>query len=250
MNIAIVGAGQVGATLARKLAQAGHGVSLANSRGPDTLVALAAQTGAKAASVHDALQGAEVVILSVPFGGVPRLRAPLDALPAHVVVADTSNYFPVRDGWIGAIDRGQVESVWVSEQIGRPVVKAWNNALAHILAVGGRPAGAAGRIALSVAGDDAAAKRVVMSLVETTGFDAIDGGPLAESWRQQPITAAYCAELGADALRVALARADRARAPLLREEMVQAYVALGERDHHRGHPAPAPTRERLGVTGT
>ena len=229
MNIGIVGAGQVGATLAHHLARAGHAVSLANSRGPDTLAPLAAQIGAKAASVHDALHGAQVVILSIPFGRLPLLRGSIAALPAHVVVADTSNYFPVRDGWISAIDRGQVESVWVCEQIGRPVVKAWNNALAPVLAVSGRPAGAAGRIALSVAGDDVAAKRIVMALVETTGFDAIDGGPLAESWRQQPITAAYCAELTADALRTALARADRARAPRLREEMVQAYVALGDR---------------------
>ena len=126
-------------------------------------------------------------------------------------------------------DAGQVESLWVSEQIGHPVIKAWNNVLAPVLAGKGLPAGAAGRIALSVAGDDPAAKKAVMSLVEDTGFDAIDAGSLAESWRQQPITRAYCSELTADELRAALAAADRARAPQLREEMVKQFMALGDK---------------------
>lgn len=229
MKIGIIGAGNIGSTLARKLAKAGHSVLIANSRGPETIKRLADETGAKAVSVRDTTQDVNVVILSIPFAKLPLLREIIARLPDDVVVADTSNYFPVRDGQIPAIDSGQVESLWVSEQIGHPVIKAWNNVLAVVLAGKGLPAGAEGRTALSVAGDDPAAKNAVMSLVEDTGFDAIDGGSLTESWRQQPITRAYCSELTADELRAALAAADRARAPQLREEMVKEFVALGDK---------------------
>jgi 8-hydroxy-5-deazaflavin:NADPH oxidoreductase len=229
MKIGIIGAGNIGSTLARKLAKAGHTVLIANSRGPETLKHLADETGAKAVSALDATQDVNVVILSIPLAKLPRLRELIALLPDDVVVADTSNYFPVRDGQIPAIDGGQVESLWVSEEIGRPVIKAWNNVLAAVLAGKGLPAGAEGRIALSVAGDNPAAKKAVMSLVDDTGFDVIDGGPLAESWRQQPITRAYCSELTADELRAALVTADRARAPQLREEMVKEFMALGDK---------------------
>jgi predicted dinucleotide-binding enzyme len=227
MRVGVVGAGHVGSILTRRLRRAGHAVRVANSRGPDTLKALAGETGAQAVSVHGATQDVDVVVLSIPFGRLPGLRCVIDALSPDVPVADTSNYFPVRDGAIAAVDGGQVESLWVSEQLGRPVIKAWNNVLAVVLERRGLPAGAPGRLALSVAGDDRGAKSRVMSLVDATGFDAVDAGTLAESWRQQPITRAYCAELDADGLRAALAAADRDRAPRLREEMVEAFLRLG-----------------------
>ena len=227
MKIGIIGSGNIGSSLARKLAKAGHSLLIANSRGPETLKNLANETGATAVTAQGAAQGVGVVILSIPFGKLPLLKEVFAEVPDKLVVADTSNYFPFRDGQIPAIDGGQVESLWVSDQIGHPVIKAWNNLLAVTLADKGLPAGADGRIALSVAGDDSAAKTIIMSLVEDTGFDAIDGGPLAESWRQQPITAAYCTELAADELRKALARADRARAPQRREQMVKEFMALG-----------------------
>ena len=228
-RIGIIGAGNIGSILARRLAMAGHSVVIANSRGPETLKRLAAETGATAASAQDAMYGANVVILSIPFANLPLLREFIVRLPDDVVVADTSNYFPVRDGQIPAIDAGQVESLWVCEQIGHPVIKAWNNVLAATLARGGLPAGTEGRMALPVAGDDPVAKSTVMSLVEDSGFDAIDGGPLAESWRQQPITRAYCSELRGVELRAALVAADRSRAPQLREEMVREFMALGDK---------------------
>jgi predicted dinucleotide-binding enzyme len=170
MEIGIIGAGHVGSTLARTLAKAGHSILIANSRGPNTLKRLADETGAKAVSARDAMQGVNVLILSIPLAKLPLLRESIARLPDDVVVADTSNYFPVRDGQIPAIDAGQVESLWVSEQIGHPVIKAWNNVLAVVLAGKGLPTGAEGRIALSVAGDDPAAKNAVMSLVEDTGL--------------------------------------------------------------------------------
>ena len=251
MKVGIIGAGNIGASLARSLAKAGHSVLIANSRGPETLKDLADETRARAVSVRDATQSVNVVILSIPFAKLPLLREFIARVPDDVVVADTSNYFPVRDGQIPAIDDGQVESVWVSEQIGHPLIKAWNNVLAAVLAGKGLPPGAEGRIALSVAGDEPAAKNAVMSLVEDTGFDAIDGGLLADSWRQQPITGAYCSELTADELRAALAAADRGRAPQLCEEMVKELIALGDRitteDIVRLHRAAARDAARRGA---
>jgi 8-hydroxy-5-deazaflavin:NADPH oxidoreductase len=229
MKIGIIGTGNIGSILTRKLTKAGHALRIANSRGPGTLKDLANETGATPVTAREATQGVGVIILSIPLGQLPLLKEVLADVPDEIAVADTSNYFPFRDGQIPAIDGGQVESIWVSGQIGHPVIKAWNNVLAVSLAEKGLPAGAAGRIALPVAGDNPAPKKLIMSLVEDTGFDAIDGGPLAESWRQQPITAAYCTELRADELRTALAAADRDRAPQRREQMVKEFIALGDR---------------------
>ena len=134
MKIAIIGSGLIGATLARKLNTAGHDVLIANSRGPESLAAFAKETGVGAATPEQAVAGAEVVIISVPFPRIPDLKALLGQLPTHTIVADTSNYFPHRDGAIDAVDAGQVESLWVCEQLGRPVVKAWNTILAGSLA--------------------------------------------------------------------------------------------------------------------
>jgi predicted dinucleotide-binding enzyme len=95
-------------------------------------------------------------------------------VPTDVAVIDTSNYYPFRDGAITEVDGGKPESVWVSEQIGRPVVKAWNAVLAVTLSEKGQPNGAPRRIAIPVAGDDSAAKATAMELVEATGFDPLD----------------------------------------------------------------------------
>ena len=102
--------------------------------------------------------------------------------------------------------------------LGRPVIKAFNNLLATSLLEKGVPSGTTGRIALPVAGDSADAKATVLRLVDDLGFDSVDGGLLANSWRQQPGTPAYLRDLGADALRRALAEADRSRVAAYRAE--------------------------------
>lgn len=229
MKIGIIGTGNIGTTLVRKLAKAGHSIQMANSRGPESLKELAEETGARALTANEASRGVDVIILSIPLNKLADMKKLLAGLPDHVIVADTSNYYPFRDGNIEALDNGQAESEWVSEQIGRPVIKAWNNVLAETLAKRGLPAGGQGRIALSVAGDDMAAKKIVMSLIEDTGFDAIDAGSLAESWRQQPGTPAYCANQTVEELRSALAAADRARAPQVRDKIMKEILALGDK---------------------
>jgi 8-hydroxy-5-deazaflavin:NADPH oxidoreductase len=127
-------------------------------------------------------------------------------------------YYPSRDGRIEAIEDGQVESAWVAEQLGRPIVKAFNNIHFQSLLENGRPAGAPGRIALSVAGDHPAAREKVMRLVDELGFDPVDAGGLEDSWRQQPGTPVYVADLDAPRLKSALAAADRSRLPEYRSK--------------------------------
>ncbi len=220
MRIGIIGAGGMGGILARHLAKRGHHVSIANSRGPETLTALAAEIGATPVSVVDAAQGREVVIIAIPTKAVADLpKALFASAPSSVVVVDIGNYHPeLRDGRIDAIDRGLLDSQWVAQQIGRPVIKAFNNILATSLFEKGVPSGTTGRIALSVFGDSLDAKAAVLRLVDELGFDPVDAGDLDNSWRQQPGTPAYCRDLEADALRRALAEADRSRIAEYRAE--------------------------------
>ena len=209
MKIGIIGAGQIGGTLARRLAVLGHDVSIANSRGPETLAALANETGAKAVTPEQAAHAGDVVVVTIPLKSIPRLPAGLFAgVPDDVVVVDTGNYYPQqRDGRIDAIERGTTESRWVAERLGRPVVKAFNNIYARHLLEQGKPRGATGRIALPVAGDDRRAKDVVIRLLDELGFDGVDAGSLDESWRQQPGTPVYGTDLDAAGVRKALAEA-------------------------------------------
>jgi 8-hydroxy-5-deazaflavin:NADPH oxidoreductase len=213
MKIGIIGAGNIGGTLTRRLSALGHHVSVANSRGPETLADLAAETGATATTAEDAVNGAELVIVTIPQKNVPELPAGLlDRTAPGAPIVDTGNYYPKeRDGRIDAIEEGLPESRWVEQQLGRSVIKAFNNIQAQHLLELGRPEGADGRIALPVAGDDADAKQTVMQLVDELGFDAVDAGGLDESWRQQPGTPGYIADLEADALRQAIADANPER---------------------------------------
>ena len=220
MRIGVIGAGNIGGTLARHLAKLGHHVSIANSRGPESLTALAAEIGATPASVVDAAKAGEVVILAIPTKAVTDLPRGLFAnVPSSVVVIDIGNYHPeLRDGHIAAIDRGMLDSEWVEQQIGHPAIKALNNIFAKSLLEKGVPRGTRGRIALSVAGDSSDAKAAVLRLVDDLGFDPVDGGDLDNSWRQQPGTPAYCQDLEAAALRRALAEADRSQIAEYRAE--------------------------------
>ncbi|MBL0407945.1 NAD(P)-binding domain-containing protein [Microvirga aerilata] len=227
MRIGIIGAGHIGATLARKLAASGHEVKLANSKGPDSIRDLAHDLGAVAVSKEQAVRDVDVVILSIPFARYPDLAGLFGDVPTEVVVIDTSNYYPFRDGAIAEVDDGKPESVWVSEQIGRPIIKAWNAVLAATLSDRGKPSDLPKRIAIPVAGDDAKAKATAFQLVDATGFDPLDAGSLAESWRQQPGTPGYCTELTLHELEAALASADRRRAPENREALINGFISAG-----------------------
>ncbi|MDR7051157.1 putative dinucleotide-binding enzyme [Duganella sp. 3397] len=233
MRIGIIGTGNIGGTLARKLVAAGHDVRVANTRGVEGARELADAAKATAASLQDVVQDVEVVILAIPLPAMRDLPAGLfDAVAPTVAVIDTSNYYPgMRDEPIAEIDEGTAESIWVVRQIGRPVIKSFNNILAYSLAELGRPAGATDRLAIAVAGDDEAAKQTAMTLVDDIGFDAVDAGSLEESWRQQPSTPAYCCDDNADTMRAALAAAVKGEAAAKRDRLPALFAELG----------PAPT---------
>jgi 8-hydroxy-5-deazaflavin:NADPH oxidoreductase len=209
VKIGILGAGHIGGTLTRRFTALGHEVSVANSRSPETLADLAAETGATAVWAADVGHGAEVVVVTVPEKSVPDLAAGfLKGAAEAVVVIDTCNYYPKeRDGRIAAIEDGSTESEWVAQQIGHPVVKVFNGIFYVHLLENGKPPGTPGRIALPIAGDSRADKAVVSRLVDELGFDPVDAGPLSESWRQEPGHPVYGGDFDAEGVRRALAEA-------------------------------------------
>jgi predicted dinucleotide-binding enzyme len=213
LRIGIIGAGNIGGNLTRRFTALGHEVAVSNSRGPESLAGLAAETGAAAVPVTEAARGRDVVIVTIPQKNIPDLPAGLFAgVPDDVVVVDTGNYYPrQRDGRIDGIEGGLTESRWVERQLGRPVVKAFNNIYAQHLLDRGQPSGTAGRIALPVASDDATAKAVVLRLIDELGFDGVDAGGLDDSWRQQPGTPVYAQDFDAEGVRRALAGAKPGR---------------------------------------
>ena len=220
-TVGFIGSGMIGGTVARLSVAAGHDVIMSNSRGPDTLQDLVADLGprARAATGKEAAAEAGLVVVSIPLRAYASL--PAGALAGKVVM-DTCNYYPQRDGHIADLDSGALTS---SELVQRQVpeaavVKVFNNLFFKHLASLARPSGAAGRSALPIAGDSDAAKSVVTAYLDAIGYDAVDAGPLAESWRQEPGTPVYGAPYGsfsdeagqpADAavIRAALAQATR-----------------------------------------
>lgn len=201
--------------LTRRLMAVGHDVSVANSRGPNTLADLASKTGARAVTAREAARAGEIVVIAIPLVNVRDLPRDLFAGVADAVaVVDTGNYYPrQRDGRIDEIESGMPESRWVQQQLGRPVVKAFNNIAAQHLFDLRKAKGTPGRIALPVAGDRTTDKRLVMQIIDEIGFDPVDAGTLADSWRQQPATPVIATDLDAAGVRLALAQASSERKP-------------------------------------
>ncbi len=191
-TIGFIGSGNIGGTVARLAVESGHDVVLSNSRGPETLVDLVQRLGdhARAATADEAAAEGDLVVVSVPLKAVDDL--PAESLAGKVVM-DTVNYYPERDGHVAELDD---ESTTTSELVARRltgarVVKVFSNIAAPALDTLGRPAGAADRTALPIAGDDDEAKQVVLGFLDEIGYDGLDVGVLAEGWRFQRDTAAY-----------------------------------------------------------
>ncbi|MGC4889437.1 NADPH-dependent F420 reductase [Micromonospora sp. DT227] len=221
-TVGLIGSGNIGGTVARLAVDAGHQVVLSNSRGPETLQDLVTELGprARAATPEEAATAGDLVVVTIPLRAYRQVpAAPL----AGKIVIDTNNYYPERDGSVPELDD---ESTTTSELLQRHlpesrVVKGFNNIYFGHLRALGRPAGAADRTALPIAGDDEAAKATVTAFLDSLGYDAVDVGPLAEGWRFQRDTTAYAglyatdgdwerpAPAGAQRLRAALAAARR-----------------------------------------
>ncbi|HEV2370678.1 MAG TPA: NAD(P)-binding domain-containing protein [Streptosporangiaceae bacterium] len=191
-TVGFIGSGHIGSTVARLCVDAGYAVVMSNSRGPQTLTELVAELGprARAAGAEQAASEGDLVVVTIPLRAYPSVpAAPL----VGKVVMDTCNYYPQRDGQIPELDSGSLTSSELIERhlAGAHVVKVFNNIFyQHLLSLA-RPAGAADRSYLPIAGDDADAKTRVSEFLDGTGYGAMDAGPLAESWRQQPGTPVY-----------------------------------------------------------
>jgi len=228
MKIGIIGTGAIGGLLTKKLTKLGHTVSVANSRGPQSLTDLAKETGATPVTVQDAVQNKDIVIITIPQKNIPDLpRHLFQNVPSATIVIDTGNYYRTfRDGPIKELDEGKVESVWVSEHIGRRVIKVMNSIFAVSLDEAATPAGTAGRVALPVAGDNAHDKAVVMRLIDELGFDPVDSGTLDESWHQEPGTPVYCCDYDSAGVRNALTKADKVRKVQIHENAQQMMLQM------------------------
>ncbi|BBC29032.1 NADP oxidoreductase coenzyme F420-dependent [Streptomyces graminofaciens] len=191
-TLGLIGAGNIGSALARLAVAAGLNVVLSNSRGPETLTDLVAELGehARAATPTEAAEAGDLVVATVPLNTYQQLPA---AALAGKTVIDTMNYYPERDDRIAELDAGeQTSSALVQRHLAdSQVVKAINNIDFVRLFRSARPVGADDRSALPVAGDDATAKAQVAELLDALGYDAVDTGSLADSWRSEPGTPVY-----------------------------------------------------------
>ncbi|GAA2249188.1 NAD(P)-binding domain-containing protein [Herbiconiux moechotypicola] len=207
-TIGFIGSGNIGGQLARLAVAHGYDVVVSNSRGPETLAALVAELGpqARAATPEEAAAAGDLVVVTVPlkaYEAVP--AAPL----AGKIVIDTNNYYFERDGRIPVLDAGEatVSGLLQAHLPGASVVKAFNNIMAADLTTTGSPAGSADRRALPIAGDDAAAKATVATLLDEFGFDAVDAGGLDDSWRFERDRPAYVVRMNAAEIPAKLAAA-------------------------------------------
>ncbi|MCP1470329.1 hypothetical protein J3E64_002017 [Sphingobium sp. OAS761] len=216
----IIGAGNIGCAVAQRLIATGHEVRMANRRGPESLGDQANVLGIVPATLEQAAGARDVVLIAIPEYAVAELPDGLFAhTPADAIILDAGNYYPgVRDGSIAEIDGGMPDSQWVVSRIGRPVIKMFNMIHANRIAESHRPAGAPDRLCLTIAGDDPEDRARAIALADSIGFDGLDAGALTESWRQQPGTPVYCAHLGIDAARAALAAARRDAVTAARQE--------------------------------
>ncbi|PKQ26280.1 MAG: NADP oxidoreductase [Actinobacteria bacterium HGW-Actinobacteria-4] len=209
-HIGILGAGNIGSNVARAAVAAGHTVTISNSRGPESLADLIAELGpgAAAGTTHEAATAGELVLVAIPLGRIGEIDdAPLEGK----IVMDANNYYPQRDGRIAALDRNEstTSELLQARHPGAHVVKTFNNIVAAEIPTDGTPPGTLVRRALPIAGNDADAKVAVTDFLDSLGYDAVDMGPLSESWRSERDTSAYGVRTNADELRELLATTAR-----------------------------------------
>jgi predicted dinucleotide-binding enzyme len=237
MNFGVIGPGNIGEVIVRKLRDAGYPVKMANSRGPESLKDLGAKTGAIPVSLEQVVQDVDVLFLVVPQKAIPELpKGLLNKARKETIVIDVGNYYPFRDGRIDELENGLTESVWVERQIGRPVIKVLNTIPTKALMAAGRPAGSRDRVALPISGDNTKAKEIVAQLIDRIGFDSVDAGIIAESWRQQPGSPVYCTNPTKEELRLWLRKVDRSSLAANPREGIEGILP------DKGCGLPSPTR--------
>jgi predicted dinucleotide-binding enzyme len=215
-TLGLIGAGHIGSALAQTALDTGWDVVISNSRGPETLADLVSELASRpsaggavrAGTATEAATAADLAVVTIPVKAIDQV--PVEPLAGKVVI-DTNNYYPQRDGQIAELDEARTTSAELLQRHlpGSSVVKAFNHIqAAQIVSERSRP-GTEHRRAIAIAGDDAAAKQRVASFIDALGFDVVDLGVLADSWRIEPGTPGYGAEDDADQLRAHLAAATR-----------------------------------------
>jgi 8-hydroxy-5-deazaflavin:NADPH oxidoreductase len=228
MRIGIIGAGEIGSTLVRQYRNAGHVVKVANSGGMEKLKSITDETGAKGVLVKDVVVDVDVIVISIPFFAVGNLPVGLfDKVTDETPIVDTCNYYPIVSGVIPHVEHGMHESVWVSKQIGRPVVKAYNSIFYRSLVHSGLPQGHESRVALPIAGDNKKSKQLVANLINDSGFDCYDYGLLEDSWRQEPGSPVYCTDLCLEQLKKSIVKSKKELLPGRRELGLKHIIGLG-----------------------
>lgn len=244
MKIGIIGAGFIGSTLAKTLVQHGYEVFISHRRGKDSLQEIADKTGAKAMDIIDIPTKADIVIIAIPQSGI--LDLPKDLFKEasdSLIIIDTGNYYPLmRDGIIEGLDTQYADTEWTQLQLQRPIIKAFSTIASETIIKGAREKGDPSRIALAIAGDQEAHKQIVMNLVDSIGFDPVDGGSLKDSWRHQPGSEIYCQDLTQAALTQKMKMMGTEKTPALMHEILKAreaeekMVIADNPDAHYGHP--------------
>ena len=209
-TIGLIGAGHIGSQVARAAIASGYDVVISNSRGPETLTALVSELGpqARAGTTEEAAAAGDLVVVAIPLKAIGDV--PVEPLAGKAVI-DTNNYYPGRDGQIAALDNGTRPApsccrngcagrTWSRRSITSTLARSPPTARHRVLGTGGR---------WSSPGDDLVAKAQVAELLDGFGFDVVDVGPLAESWRIQPGTPGYVTPLNSEELTAALAAAQR-----------------------------------------
>lgn len=209
-TIGIIGAGNIGSQVARAALTAGYDVVISNSRGPETLADLVAELGpnARAATAEDAAAAADFAVVTVPLKNYEQVPvAPL----AGKIVIDTNNYYVERDGHIPTLDKGLDTTSGMLQRhlVDSKVAKGFNHVIAADITTDGQPAGSPDRRALATSSDFEEAAELVQHLYDELGFDTVNVGPLAESWRVERDQPAYVVRQNRAELVENLAKAQR-----------------------------------------
>ena len=209
-TIGIIGAGHIGSQIARVAIIHGYDVVISNSRGPETLTELVAELGpkARAATAAEAAAAGDFAVVTVPLRAYKDV--PVGPLAGKVVI-DTNNYYWERDGRIPALDSGEATVTGLLQQHlpESRVAKGFNHIMAKDITTDGAPAGSPGRRALATSSDFDDAAALVTSLYDEFGFDTVNVGPLADSWRVERDQPAYVVRQTADELVTNLTKATR-----------------------------------------
>lgn len=206
-DLGIIGAGRIGTAIARLATANGYTLTLGSRRGPEGLRTLADELGQTAGTPDDAASEGELVLVAVPFSSITDL--PRDALAGKTLI-DATNYVPWRDGTIDALEKDHAATSAYVQRLypDSLVVKAFNHIVWSDIPAHARPAGAADRRGIAIAGDEPESTETVMGLVDRLGFDPVHIGTLDESWRIQIGSPGWITPYTADELAAKIREAD------------------------------------------